>query len=74
MRKLEKISNDLTCIGKDEMAKVRGGIAIAEDTLDYCWEIETTEPNDANWNCHDAITRSVRDGVRQPDIRVTENP
>lgn len=74
MRKLEKITKDLTCIDRDEMAKLRGGIAIAEETLDYCWEIETTEPNNANWNCHDAVTRSVRDGVRQPDIWVRELP
>lgn len=74
MKKLKKIQNDFNVINSDEMASIYGGKSIAEDTINYCYVIETSEANNSNWNCSDATTTMWQDGVPQGTILVSEQP
>mgnify|MGYP003607971740 CR=1 FL=1 len=74
MKKLKKIQNDFDVINSDEMSTICGGKSIAEDTINYCYVIETTEANDSNWNCSDASTAMWQDGIPQGTLVVYQQP
>lgn len=74
MKKLKKIQNNFQEINASQMSSICGGKSIAEDTINYCYLIETTEATNSNWNCSDAATTTWIDGVLQGTITISEQP